>query len=367
MNTAFRRTLIGAGSAIALLSVGLVVTSGEAKARKEPQVEKKSVAPVVQLAAVRPVRSTPRDEITGSLNPARALQLGFEVPGRLAKVSAQRGGRVQQGQVVAALDSEVASAQVRQAEAAVRAAEAQAAMAKDTAGRQAQLQQGGSVSEWQKRSSDAQSQGADAQVQVAKAALAQARAALSRHALRAPFAATVIEAPDQIGATVGPGASLFTLETLDVLTLKITVPESARDALRVGARVRVEATSGKAQTDEAVIKAVIPSADANTRRVPVEISVPNKDHRFTAHTLARALLALGDEQVAAAVPSSALASVGGDHVFVLAANNAVRRLPVTVLDRGASEVVVTGLPEGSKVIDFPALDLGEGSLVQVKQ
>ena len=365
MKTAFRRTLYGAGSAIALLSAGLVLSPRDAKARKEPEV-KKGAAALVQLAAVRPVRSTPHDEITGALNPARSLQLGFEVPGRLAKVSALRGGSVQQGQLVGALDTEVASAQVRQAEAAVRAAEAQAAMARDTADRQARLKLGGSISEWQQRSSDAQAQGADAQVQVARAALAQARAALSRHALRAPFAATVIEAPDQVGATVGPGAPLFTLETLDVLTLKITVPESARDALRVGTRVHVEAITGKAQTDEARIKTIIPSADPSTRRVPVEISVPNKDHRFTAHTLARAVLALGDEQVAAAVPSSALASVGGDHVFVLASNNAVRKLPVTVLDRGAAEVIVTGLPEGSKVVDYPAVDLNEGTLVQVK-
>ena len=364
MKTYVRRTLIGAGAALALVSGGMVLASGDAKASKEPQAQKTATA-AVQLAAVRAVRSTPREEITGALNPAKALQLGFEVGGRLAKVSAVRGASVQQGQVVAQLDVEVATAQVKQAEAAVRAAEAQAGMAKDTAERQTKLQQGGSISEWQGKSSDAQAAVAAAQVQVAKAALAQARAALSRHTLRAPFAATVIDAPDQVGATVGPGAPLITLEQLDMLTLKITVPESARDGLRVGARVHVEATSGKAQTDEARIRAIIPSADPATRRIPVEITVPNRDRRFTAHTLARAVLALGDEQVAAAVSSSALASAGGDHLFVLAGNE-VKRVAVTVLDRGAHEVVVTGLPDGSKVIDSPAVDLDEGALVQVR-
>lgn len=366
MNRTLRRTLIGVGSGMTLLAAGIVFASGDARARKDPQPSKPA-GPVVQLAPVRAVRSTPRDEFTGSLNPAKALQLGFEVGGRLSKVAAARGASVQDGQVVGQLDAEVVDAQVKQAEAALRAAKAQAAAARDTADRQSKLQRGGTISEWQGRSSESQAKAAEAQVQVARAAVAQARAARSRHTLRAPFAATVIEAPDQVGATVAPGASLFTLEQLDILTLKITVPESARDALRVGARVRVEAISGRAAADDARIKAIIPSADANTRRVPVEISVPNKDRRFTAHTLARAVLTLGDEQVAAAIPSSALASAGGDHVFVLAANGAVEKVTVTVLDRGASEVVLKGLRADARVIDYPASDLNAGTQVQVKQ
>jgi RND family efflux transporter MFP subunit len=297
MNVTVRRVLLVAVPAVLLIVGAVVFTSAEAKARKEPEAAKMT-RPAVQLAAARAVRSTPREEITGSLAPAKGLQLGFEVGGRLAKVLVQRGGQVAQGQVVAQLDTEVVSAQVQQAEAALRAAEAQAAMARDTAERQGKLQAGGSVSEWQSKTSDAQARAAEAQVAVAKAALAQARAARSRHTLRAPFAATVIEAPDQIGATVGPGMTLFTLEQVDTLTLKIAVPEASRGALRVGARLHVEAVGGKAATDEAVIRAVIPSADANTRRIPVEIAVPNRDHRFVAHTLARAVLPLGDEQLA---------------------------------------------------------------------
>jgi RND family efflux transporter MFP subunit len=365
MNVTLRRTLIGAGSALAALTAGIAFAS-DAKARKDPETAR-SVATPVQLAPVRAVRSTPHDEITGSLNPAKALQLGFEVGGRLAKVTAVRGAAVREGQVVGQLDAEVVEAQVAQAEAALQAAQVQAAQARDTADRQGKLQQGGSISEWQSKTAESGAKAAEAQVLAAKAALQQARAARARHTLRAPFAATVIEAPDQIGATVGPGASLFTLEQLDTLLLKITVPESARDQLRVGAPVRVEAISGSAQTDAARIRAIIPSADSNTRRVPVEILVPNKDHRFTAHTLARALLTLGDAQAAAAVPSTALSSTGGDHVFVLAGSGAVRRVAVTVLDRGASEVVVQGLGADAKVIDYPGIDLSEGAQVQVKQ
>ena len=63
MKTYVRRTLIGAGAALALVSGGMVLASGDAKASKEPQAQKTATA-AVQLAAVRAVRSTPREEIT---------------------------------------------------------------------------------------------------------------------------------------------------------------------------------------------------------------------------------------------------------------------------------------------------------------
>jgi multidrug efflux pump subunit AcrA (membrane-fusion protein) len=144
------------------------------------------------------------------------------------------------------------------------------------------------------------------------------------------------------------------------------VPEAARAALKPGARVRVEAISGQAFSDDARVAVVLPSADASTRRIPVEIRVPNRDRRFVAHTLARATLSLGDEQVAASLPSTALASAGGDHVFVFD-NGVARKVMVTVLDRGAERVTVQGLPRNARVIDSPALDLEEGASLEVKQ
>jgi len=346
------KRVLAAVAVLALIGAGVFAAS-EARARKTPEV-RAFAAPAVQLAAVRPVRTTQHETVTGSLQPAKALQLGFEVGGRLVKVAGARGARVGRGQVLAQLDTEMVEAQVLQAEAALRAAEAQAALARDASTRQAKLREGGSVSEWQSSAAESQARAADAGVAVARAALAQARAARGKHALRAPFDATLVEAPDQIGATVGPGMPLFTLEQLDTLTLKITVPEQAHAALRPGMRLRVESINGGGATDDARVRAVIPSADPGTRRVPVDISVPNGNRAFLAHSLARATLPLGEERLAAALPATALLSAGGDHVFVLDGDGSRRKLPVTVLERGASEVIVAGLPADSRVIDSPA-------------
>ena len=361
------RTKIAAAAAAAAVLVALVAANARARpAQPVSLAANNPPAAAVSLAPAKAVQSAPHEEITGALQPAKALQLGFEVSGRLARMQFRKGQLVGEGQIIASLDVELSAAQVLQAEAAVKAAEAQAAIASDTASRQSELQRSGSVSEFQSKTSTSSAAAATAQLQATKAALAQARANRRKHDLRAPFAGVLIEAPDQVGATVSPGGTLFTLEQLDPLVLKVTVSETARAALKVGAKVHVEAVTGSVASEEAWIRAVIPSADAATRRIPVEIQVPNKDGRFTAHTLARAVLPLGSAEEALSLPASALSSQGGDHVYVVSSASEIRKIPVQVLDRGAQEVIVRAPEALTQVVDYPAPDLKDGVRVSVR-
>ncbi|MGZ6124252.1 MAG: efflux RND transporter periplasmic adaptor subunit, partial [Myxococcales bacterium] len=200
-------------SAVAALAVAATVAlSARAKTRTPVNLAANNPGPApVSLAAVKAVRSAPREEITGALNPAKELKAGFEVAGRLARILVKKGEAVAEGQLIAQLDPEVANAQVQQAEAAVQAAEAQSTIASDVAARNAELAKTNTISEAQLRNTTSSAAAAAAQLQAARAQLAQARANRRRHDLRAPFAGVLIEAPDQVGATVAAGVSLFTL------------------------------------------------------------------------------------------------------------------------------------------------------------
>jgi RND family efflux transporter MFP subunit len=354
-----------AAGAVAVAAVIALSTGAKAKAAVNLAVNNPGPAPV-SLARVTSVKSAPREEITGALQPAKALQLGFEVAGRLSRILVRKGATVDEGQVIAQLDPELADAQVQQAEAAVKAAEAQSAMATDLAGRNAALSKAGTVSDLMNKNSTSSAAAAAAQLQAARAQLLQARAARRRHDLKAPFAGVLIDSPDQVGATVSVGAALFTLEQLDPLVLKLTVSDAARAVLKPGTRVHVEAVSGGAATDDAWVRAVIPSADPATRRIPVEITVPDKEGRFTAHTLARAVLPMGSAEDALSLPASALSSQGGDHVYVIDGAFEVRRVAVQVIDRGVQQVVVRAAQAIDKVVDYPAADLVDGAKVSVR-
>lgn len=320
-------------------------------------------APKVRIVTARPITASTREAVTGQLGPSRLLPLGFEVGGRLSVSRVNKGDLVKVGQSLGNLDTEIINAQVAQAEAGLMAAEAGAALALDVATRNEKLKAEGSVSDIQFKQTDAQAKGAKAQVAQAQAGVAQAKAGQRRHFLSAPFAATVVDAPDNTGGMVGPGMPVFILMQLDPLVLKVTVPEKVRESIKAGLKVRVEATGSGAATDDAVVKVVLPSADPQTRRVPLEITVPNTDGRFVANTLARVTISLGEPKPAIVIPSTALGTAGGEHVFSVDESGELRRVPVKVMERGNTTITVTTQTPVTQVVDYPTSALVDGTKV----
>ncbi|MEW5741334.1 MAG: efflux RND transporter periplasmic adaptor subunit [Myxococcota bacterium] len=319
-------------------------------------------APKVRLVPARPVQSSATEVVTGQLGPSRMLPLGFEVGGRLAVSRVNKGDQVKAGQPLGSLDTEIIDAQVAQAEAGLAAAEAAAALAQDVAGRNEKLKAEGSVSDVQSRQTETQAKAAAAQVAQAKAALAQARAGQRRHHLRALFAGTVIDAPDTVGGMVGPGTPVYIIMQLDPLILKATISEKFKSQVTVGQKVRVESVGSDAAVDDAIIKVVLPSADPQTRRVPVEVLVPNADGRFVANTLAKLTLSVGGEKSAVIIPPTALGMMGGAHVFVVDGAGKLKRVKVTVLERTSSQVTVVPEEPVQQVVEYPST-LVEGTKV----
>ncbi|MDX2012454.1 MAG: efflux RND transporter periplasmic adaptor subunit [Myxococcaceae bacterium] len=317
----------------------------------------------LRFVKAREVKSSSKETVTGQLFPSRMLPMGFEVGGRLATTKVQKGELVKPGQLLGSLDTEIVDAQVMQAEAGVAQAEAAAGLAADVASRNEKLKAEGSVSDVQNRQADVNAKQAQAGLALAKAQLAQAKAGRKKHDLRALFPGTVIDAPDTAGGMVGPGNPVWVVMQLDPLVVKVTIPENLRAAIKPGQKVRVEAVGGSAVSDEATVKVVIPSADPQTRRVPVEVSVPNAKGDFVANTLARVILPVGEARNAYVVSSTAMSSAGGDHVYAVAADGTLKKVFVTVLERRSAEVVVSSAEPLDTIVDYPTSALVEGTKV----
>lgn len=318
-------------------------------------------APKVKLVPARSAQVMSREAVTGQLFPSKLLPLGFEVGGRLAVSKVSKGDVVKAGQSLGNLDTEIIDSQVAQAEAGLMAAEAGAALATDVAGRNEKLKAEGSVSDVQSKQTSTQAKAAEAQVLQAKAGLAQARAGQRRHYLKALFNGTVIDAPEQVGGMTGPGMPVYIIMQLDPLVLKATVPESVRGQIKPGQKVRVESVGSGQATDDAVVKVLVPSADPQTHRVPIEVLVPNTDGRFVANTLAKLSLTVGESKSAVVIPATALGNSGGDHVFTLDAQGALKRIAVTVMERSSNSVTVVPESPVTQVVDYPTAALQDGA------
>ncbi len=221
--------------------------------------------------------------------------LGFELPGRVRSVAVTRGAAVAADAVVATLDDGLArpvrdarAAEARAAEAQldlvragsrredVRATEVQLAGARETEAivrrnhaRVAALAKEGSVTpshlddmEAQLATAEAQRRvleqrlalqragarkeeiaAAEARLGAARAALAAEEERLTRYAVRAPLAGTVLDVHFDPGEVVGAGVAVVTMADTRHPYVDIFVPEGAMAPVRVGlaATVRVDA------------------------------------------------------------------------------------------------------------------------------
>ncbi len=324
-------------------------------------------ATVPRVMLVDAVQTTAQESerVTGQLFPSKMLPLGFEVGGRIAATYVVKGQAVKAGALLGQLETDVIDAQVAQATAGVEAAFAGERLAVDVAGRTAQLNTEGTVSDVQSKQSNTQATSATAQLGQARGALDQAKAGQRRHYLRAPFSGTIVDAPDQPGGMTGPGLPVYILMKLDALVFKATISEANSAQVRPGLKVRVESIGGSASTDDAIVKVVIPTADPQTHRVPIEVDVPNTQGRFIGNTLARAIIPVGAPMAAVKIPSSTVRT-SGDGVFAVNPESKLALVKISIIER--TDQTVTAVPEAplTRVVDNPSSDFTDGLAVEVQ-
>jgi membrane fusion protein (multidrug efflux system) len=228
-------------------------------------------------------------QLAGDLRPESSADLAFKVGGQLLTVKVERGQSVGKGQLLAALVESEARAQLAQSEAAAQQARLQLALARDSEARAVALVAANAVPGSQAFALHLQAETAQAALQQALATRVLASVALASHHLKAPFAGQIVRVPDGVGQIVAPGMPLFRIEGLERLLLRTTVSESEIDRIHVGDDVIVTANSGRKITGK--VRLVLRSLEATSRRVPIEISIPNHDHALVAGSYVRATLA----------------------------------------------------------------------------
>jgi membrane fusion protein, multidrug efflux system len=239
------------------------------------------------ISPLRPNELTGRAlELAGDLKPEHSADLSFKTSGLLQTLKVSRGERVKKGQLLATLSDAEARAQLAQTEAAIAQAEAQLALARDNEARASSLVAANAAPGSQATMVRLQTASAQAALLQANAARDLAAAALANHLLKAPFDGELVKVPDGLGQIVTPGTLLFRLEALDRLVLRATISEADVDKVKVGDDVTIEASGGRKVTGK--VRLVLRSLEAQSRRVPIEVTVPNKERPLIAGSYVRA-------------------------------------------------------------------------------
>jgi RND family efflux transporter MFP subunit len=276
-----RRLKIALGTTAAVAVAGALLAAGtialHARAGDGDAVAVRPPTPVRTLTVERQETVTRSEIYVGRLEAARSIHLAFERSGTVEAVMVEEGDRVEEGMVVALLDTDLLTARRAELLAEREALDADVELARLTTDRQQELQRLGHASTQrydEARLSYTRLKAARLRVDAAIRAL---DVDLDKSVLTAPFAGEVTARMLDEGAVVAPGAAVLDLIERDRPQVRVGLPEAVAASLSQGQPITIETALGPVG---ATVNAVRADIDPRTRTQIVLLDLPATDAAF---------------------------------------------------------------------------------------
>ncbi len=355
------QTLRALGLVVALgLTVAACGGHGEAEKKDGAGASSQTVtvATATETALPRVVTAS------GSVSAWEEVPIGAETGGLVATaVLVDEGSYVRQGQPLVQLNTALLSAAVRQQQAALQTAQANAARDDAALDRAQQLKDRGFLSQASLDTALANPRGSQAGVAQARATLAQSQTQLSQATIRAPVSGLIISRSVTRGQIVAAGTELFRMVRDGRLELDAQVPETDLPLIRAGMTAAI--TSDQAGETSGSVRIVTSEVDPETRLGIARIALASNSG-LKPGMFASARIDVGSQPGVTVPTASVLYRDNRAGVFILQTNNTVRFIPVTVVNRSADRTAVANVQPGARIVVSGAGFLNEGDRVTVQ-
>jgi HlyD family secretion protein len=297
---------------------------------------------------------------TGTIEPAREVEVRPRIPGIVERIHVEPGDSVEPGQLLVEIDRELLASQAAEAEAALREAEVALRFAALELGRAEELVASKVQSAQHLDDMRSRHEAALARVTAAQAKLRTLTTQLGYARVTSPLAGRVLDVPVEEGSAVSPvtavtgGTLLLSLAATSTLHLEGLVDENEVTRVAVGqpARLRTEAFGDR--SFDARVRKISPVGQRvqNVTYFEVEVEVTDPDgERLRPRMSGDAEIVTEVVEDALLLPESAL-RYRGEQVYVEARNGdglfSPRDVTIGIVD-GARVQVAEGLAEGDEV------------------
>ncbi|HEX2136465.1 MAG TPA: efflux RND transporter periplasmic adaptor subunit [Microvirga sp.] len=338
-----------------------------AACQAESQQAAKPDRPVLVQTIALEARS-PERTFVATIRPRIESDLGFRVPGKVARRLVSVGDTVKAGQPLAVLDDSDLRLQQEQAEAEERAATAVLAQAEAELKRVSTLRGEGWSTAANLDRQKAATEEARGRLARAERGLALAKNALSYATLSADGDGVVTAALVEAGQVVSAGQAAIRLARLTEKEAVVAVPEAQLAAVQQG-KASLTLWSNPDRRYEARLRELSPSADPTTRTYLARFAIPDADADVQLGMTATIVLSDAAQAKVARLPLSALYNQGsGPAVWVVDVDGRLVLRPVSVEAYEARHVLISGgLAEGDKVVTLGVQKLDTGQRVRIVQ
>jgi len=307
---------------------------------------------LIQVAVAKKEAIAQKKTFLGTIKATHVVPIVSPVQGLVAKISFQQGDYVKKGQLLIQLDDMQAMAQLKEAEAQVK-------MAQANYRRQKLLSDKGYTSQ-------ALLDKAEAEKDSALAIKGKALVQLKYTQIHAPFDGEIGLSNLTVGSQVTPNQEITRLVGRDSMVVEFQVAESEVRHLHTDQEVDVVAEGYDSLPVQATIKAIEPYSDPVAHTVRVKGIFSNPDNKFRDGAFANVTVSLASDEQAVVIPKESVSKEGDvDHVFVIKDNVAHKNDVVLGMKEGDFIQITNGLNPGDVVAVDPVEMLVDGSPVSI--
>ncbi len=331
--------------------------------------------PVIRPVRAVVARAAGADQVRAFSGVARAgveSTLSFRVGGVISRVAVRVGERIPAGALIAELDPVDYELQVREAEAALRQAEARAGNAAADLRRVRNLYENDNASRTDLDAAMAASDSAAAQVESTGQRLDLVRRQLGYTRLAAPVAGAIAAVAAEANETVTPGTPIVVLAASGPPEVGFAVAEALIREIRAGMAATIQFDSIPGESFAGTVTEVGVASTAVGTTFPVTVRLDGAAGiRSGMAALVEIVFPGDDSSPRFVLPGQAVAEdQAGRFVFVAEPSGdglaEVRRREVTVAGFAADGIEVTsGIEEGDQVVTAGVGRLLDGDIVRL--
>ncbi|KAF0237815.1 MAG: membrane fusion [Prolixibacteraceae bacterium] len=288
---------------------------------------------------------------TSSLLPDEEVEMSFETSGKVVGIYFEEGTRVKKGDLLAKINDRPLQAQLLKLKAQIKLSE-------EKEFRQRQLLESDAISResYDQVATELQSLQADIM-------LIEAR--ISETEMRAPFDGIVGLRMISEGAFATTQTKIVRLVKISPLKIEFSIPERYAGEVTPGFPIKF-AIDGISKEFDAVVYAVDPKIDINTRTIVVRALYPNKNEELKPGRYASVTTLLSQIENAVSIPTEAvIPEMEGEKVFIYRNGKAEQVRVVTGLRTESHIQIKEGLNFGDTLLTTAILQLRQGLPVQL--
>ncbi len=346
-------------------------TSGEEAASEE--------GVPVETISVRTQTMHNSIQLLGDIRADREVRVFSKIADRIVRFDVDMGDQVQQGSLIAVVESSSIRSQVNQAESNLAQARSRLENLKSDFNRMQQLLNEDAVSQQQYDATKTQLEATQEQVKALQEGLNQAQTRLEDAYIRSPLNGLIGEKFLEEGDMTSPQTPVVTVVKMDTVKAIVNVIERYVPKIGPGVQAAIRVNALPDTTFRGAVSKVSPVIDPMSRMVKTEIRIPNPGMLLRPGMFAEVELLLDTRENALVIPKYAILQktqlqrnqlgqqeiVRENHVYVVKNDLAHYRTVDTGFEREGLVEIQSGLSAGDSVVLLGQNNLQDSTRVKV--